>query len=322
MKATFRISIWLNLALLGGLIFVLTNQRKEEIVPAPVSSKVKPPLKAAASPVPPASPRMASKPFRWSQLESTKDYRIYVANLRAIGCPETTIADIVRGDAERAFSWERSQLALDGSGVGPWSRQAEEQLVASLLGGQPPAAETVALAQSPENGAPGNEVGNETTKTTVSAQNTAIPLQRVGSGEVAEIPAPTQSPEATPPAYPLFLQNVNWSALGFNADQQTAIAQVRQQFLNQINRLNQNPNEPANQSAPATNPNPTGSTALTQWQTALQNADDQLIASLGGDGYEKYVQQQYLAWYQPQVEAATTEGIPLIINPDAFRVSP
>jgi len=32
--------------------------------------------------------------FDWRQVES-EDYRTYLANLRAIGCPETTIRDIV-----------------------------------------------------------------------------------------------------------------------------------------------------------------------------------------------------------------------------------
>ena len=45
---------------------------------------------------------------------SGKDYRVYIANLHAVGCPEATIEDIVRGDTERAFAWERNQLSLDG----------------------------------------------------------------------------------------------------------------------------------------------------------------------------------------------------------------
>lgn len=42
-------------------------------------------------------PAVEEIPFHWSQIEST-DYREYVANLRAIGCPEQMIRDIVAAD--------------------------------------------------------------------------------------------------------------------------------------------------------------------------------------------------------------------------------
>lgn len=309
------------MALLGGLIFVLMNQRKEETTAAPVLSEAKPPSSAVAAPAAPASSGVETEPFRWSKLVSTKDYRAYIANLRAIGCPEPTIEDIVRGDTDRAFAWERGQLDLDGTGTGPWSQAREMQLVASLLSGQPPV-ETAALAQSAENPMNGNSAFSVAAETTTPLQGAANQAQVNSGGMVAQVPVPQQSAGTGDPSYPLFLQNVNWSALGFNADQQATIAQVRQQFLSEINGLNQNPNDPASQNSGPANPNSNNSAPLTQWQTALQNADDQLLASLGSDGYEAYVQQQYHSWYQPQVVAANAEGKPLVINLDAFSVSP
>ena len=135
MKTALRVSIWLNLGLLGGLFFILLDWRKPATVPGPALSDAGPPVaKAAIAPATPP-PAAAPEPFHWSQLEAPNSYQTYIANLRAIGCPEPTIEDIVRGDAARTFSWERSQLGLDGSGAGPWSRSRELQLVASLLGG-------------------------------------------------------------------------------------------------------------------------------------------------------------------------------------------
>ena len=181
---------------------------------------------------------------------SAKDYRVYIANLHAIGCPEATIEDIVRGDTERAFAWERSQLSLDGSGHGPWSQARETQLVASLLSGQ------------------------SSTETGASAQSTENPGQGNHDSEVAQtLRAVTKRRGGQHPLIPLFLQNANWGALGFTAEQQAAIAQVRQQFQNEISGLNQNPGDAANQNAGTTsaggtpsNPNPNGAAALTQWQ--------------------------------------------------------
>ena len=43
-----------------------------------------------------------AKPFDWRTVESD-DYRQYVANLRAIGCPEKTIRDIIMADVTELF---------------------------------------------------------------------------------------------------------------------------------------------------------------------------------------------------------------------------
>lgn len=319
-----RISILLNLALLGGLIFFLASQRNEETASAPVSSEAKPSVQASATPASAASPGMESKSFRWRQLESTNDYRVYVANLRAIGCPEPTVEDIVRGDTERAFSWERRHLGLDGSGTGPWSRQAEMQLVASLLGVQPPAG-TTTLAQSADNGMGRNGGGNEVAESNVPAQSAANRMRGIRNDEVAEASVPFSSTGTESPSYPLFLQNPNWSALGFTAEQQEAIAQVRQQFENEISSLNQNAGDAENQNSSTTvtgdglpTPDPNDPAALTQWQRALQDADQTLRDLLGSQGYMAYEQQQYYAWYQPQAAAAAASGEPLNINPALF----
>ncbi len=42
-------------------------------------------------------------PFEWSQIESS-DYRQYIANLRAVGCPEEIIRDIIMADLNQAYA--------------------------------------------------------------------------------------------------------------------------------------------------------------------------------------------------------------------------
>jgi hypothetical protein len=91
------------------------------VQPAPVS-------------LPPATTLSESEPFRWSQLESATDYRLYVKNLRDAGCPKQTLRDIVTGNVDRAFSAERRRLNLDGNEPTEWSLVAEEQLINQLLG--------------------------------------------------------------------------------------------------------------------------------------------------------------------------------------------
>jgi len=304
----------------------LMNQRPKEPAPATVVSEAKPPAPATTTPYAPQTSGTKLASFRWNQLVSAGDYRIYIANLRAIGCPESTIEDIVRGDAARAFSWERRELGLNGSGAGPWSRSREMQLVASLLGAHPPAG-TTTVAQNTGSGPERDGGGNEVAEFTAPVQSATDHVRRVrGNGEVAEASLPSSSAGMESPSYPLFLQNPDWSALGFTAEQQSAIAQVRQQFQSEISGLNQNPGDAADQKASTTGtggspsaPDPNDSDALTQWQKALQNANQQLHGLLGAQAYMAYEQQQYYAWYQPQVAAAAASGEPLAINPTAFH---
>lgn len=50
--------------------------------------------------------------FDWHQVESA-DYRTYVKNLRAIGCPEETVKDIVTADLLQAFAARRAKIMAE-----------------------------------------------------------------------------------------------------------------------------------------------------------------------------------------------------------------
>lgn len=65
-------------------------------------------------------------PFRWSEVESG-DYRQYIANLRAVGCPEQVIQDIILADLNQLFAprvaaiWKPRRSEY-------WQKTANEQL--------------------------------------------------------------------------------------------------------------------------------------------------------------------------------------------------
>ena len=249
MKATMKISVLLNAFLLGGLIFVWTNLRKEGAALPPAGTKVEPLSHAVVQSAPPVvRTEVESKPFHWSQLLSKNDdYRDFVANLRAAGCPEPTVEDIVRGDAERAFYAKRAELNVDGTASGPWSASAQIQLVAYLLG-RSPAKEMAANLAPP---------------------SPAVHRRR---------PSPVQTV-----SMPIVMQNIDLAALGLNNDQQQAIAEVRQNFLEQVGGTNPNPKDPA---------------FLARWQQAQMEADTRLRATLG---YQVYMEYQ-IAGYQMALE--------------------
>ena len=305
MKYWFRASLYLNLLLSATLLIAFYHWRggKNQSRPLPQKTRdIKAVKRLAAQPLvnslsSPAQPRR----FTWKQLESSKSYRQYIANLRAVGCPEATIEDIVRGDTRRAFAYERQQLGLSGSGYGPWSRSRARQLVASLLGN--PANEGAKSAATDyatiAPASPGTM--NAGLPGSVSQPNTAAPAPTGSTGMAV--------------AYPLFLQNVNWAHKGFSPIQQADILTVRDHFKRQLQLASTgaaaNPNANAS-SSPAAN-----SIGSPPWQAAVKSANAQLRGLLGAQAYNDYAQQQYYSWYQPQV-AANGQGQSLNLNLPAF----
>ena len=95
----FLISIGINVAL-GILLFQTTRNR-----PTKASNEQ---FLLTRNPGPPrgieSAPAAHSdfKRFDWKSVESA-DYKTYLANLRAAGCPEETIRDIIRADVTKLY---------------------------------------------------------------------------------------------------------------------------------------------------------------------------------------------------------------------------
>lgn len=107
MKPILRISILLNLTLAVAAVLVIRKPAKVDGNPSgaePVAS-TKPatelPLENLAASN--ATVVFTTNAFHWQQLEST-NYDTFVVNLRAIGCPDRTIRDLVFADAERRYA--------------------------------------------------------------------------------------------------------------------------------------------------------------------------------------------------------------------------
>jgi hypothetical protein len=80
----------------------------------------------AAAPTPPTVVYKTNQ-FHWSQLEST-DYRQYIANLRAVGCPETTLRDIIVTDVMRLYAARRGKFFQNGHPFKYWETDEKRKL--------------------------------------------------------------------------------------------------------------------------------------------------------------------------------------------------
>jgi hypothetical protein len=63
---------------------------------------------------------IASRPANWAALEST-NYHVYIANLRAFGCPEETVKDIILTDIAKVYARKRADLKRQGRPYRFWS---------------------------------------------------------------------------------------------------------------------------------------------------------------------------------------------------------
>lgn len=101
----------LNLALAGFLGWLLFERTPQPLLTPRVSQNVADrtqPEQTNATQLP-AILNYVTNRFHWQQIESTH-YEQYVANLRAIGCPEKTICDIIVPDLRIRYRSERAAL--------------------------------------------------------------------------------------------------------------------------------------------------------------------------------------------------------------------
>ena len=70
--------------------------------------------------------------FHWRQVEST-NYATYIANLRAIGCPEPTIKDIILTDVMKLFAERRGQFYQNGREFKFWETSERHALTARQM---------------------------------------------------------------------------------------------------------------------------------------------------------------------------------------------
>jgi hypothetical protein len=244
MRAALISSILLNVTLLLFLV------RKPAPPPAPQVAADQPAAAASASKAPVAK-RPDDAPFSWSRLESA-DYRVYIANLRSIGCPEQTIRDIITADVHNLFQARKRELEQQaartkGISPGPSAAQSspedqsrklpedERSLIAMLLGPDPeaPADDVPSLAAFPRR------------------------------------PPPVDRPISMP----LVFADVDVTSLHLDDSRAQVISILQKNFLEKLGGEALDPNDPA---------------YLQRWQQAQPEIDEMLKTMIGINAYQQY----------------------------------
>jgi hypothetical protein len=285
MRTMIKISVLLNAVLLGTAIFLREHPRT-----VPVSAPAIPAVAATVEPDTAPAPVVQTvvAPFHWNQLMSTNDYRSFVANLRAAGCPESTVEDIVRGNVQRAFDWKREELHAAGSEPGPWSAQAQGDMVAYFLG------------QAPDFREPANVEEGSATVAPLERPVTAalVPIQDIEPAALAALNLSDEQKQIISE-----VQRTYSAAL--NGQKQLAADASQSSQSSQASDTTQNPQNPASLAAPQPAQSGANSGPQARQEQALIQADANasLEGALGSDGYLGYTLAQEQTALENQLKA-------------------
>src|SRR6267143_4470910 len=113
-RSLLIVSLGLNLGLLLAVAYqarrLQSSTAHNSVSPSTSSPQPSWPQRSTKAPTSSGTSQGQQKPaFHWRQIESS-DYKTYIANLRAVGCPEQTIRDIIIADVTKAYEARKATL--------------------------------------------------------------------------------------------------------------------------------------------------------------------------------------------------------------------
>jgi len=252
-KSILVLSLLLNVVIAVSAGIFLRKSPARPVPRALAEGPAAPTLAPAPQPLEEAVKSTAVEPFRWSQLSSDDD-AAYIHNLRAAGCPETTIRDILSASIGHRFDQKREVLreqrakgALDGTSLTEAIAQSwdeQNDLLARLFGGP---------ASFGSDGA-------------VARAASSVPA-KAATSEADSIPFKALSRSGNPAPLAVLEPDPSW---GLNDLQLGLWEQVAEQFVESIGGPGQNPKDPAYRQ---------------RWEKAQAAADDKFRSALGDELY-------------------------------------
>ncbi len=112
-----------QLALLAAVIYLVRETARVERLSRQQHVVVKP---VAVPAIPPKVITLTrTNDFHWAQLES-EDYRTYIARLRAVGCPEETICDLIIADVDKLLAPRLHAVVPPRKELAYWQSEEKE----------------------------------------------------------------------------------------------------------------------------------------------------------------------------------------------------
>src|SRR5688500_8231861 len=134
MKTGIALLLGLSITILASIAYLNTRRTPQQVVSGPTETAEQPaPVRERRVGFKAAVTSTTMEKFDWSQLEST-DFKTYMANLRAIGCPEETIRDLIVADVNKLFAPRFAALAAETQKFQYWRSSRSKAGKESLLG--------------------------------------------------------------------------------------------------------------------------------------------------------------------------------------------
>ena len=133
-RTTIVILAALNVISFGAVGYLMTarptESRKENLRQISPTEPPKIQPRARLRPTTALSTPASGSRFHWKEVEST-DYKDYIVNLRAIGCPEVTIRDIIVADVNKLFAARTGALSASAREYKYWQTGAAKDKLVS-----------------------------------------------------------------------------------------------------------------------------------------------------------------------------------------------
>lgn len=271
----FMVSLAANVVLI--VTFGMLELRQPDThAPLPVKT-----VNTTAKPAHATNPATIAPKFHWRQLDAP-DFVGFVANLRAIGCPEATIRDIVDGelreiDAVQAADGSASTLPASASAAHfertiAAREQHRMQLLASILSANSTASSPTAPAQGPD-----------------LSKNAAVAMSK--AQVVQQIPAVFQvgnDPALPAPGSPDGSQELSTVITDSSIDPETAgqLTRMRQDFAESVSQT-------------SSNVDPNSREYIREWWRAKRESDDRFSSMFGGEALNNIYRQSMLSLPPP-----------------------
>ena len=247
------LSLTLNLLLVTMTLLsrnTAPNNRPVEVVTIAKTTTVKP--------LPPAK---APRPFHWSQLE-TPDFANYVKNLRAIGCPELTIRDIVGGELTEIYEQKRLDAATHNRG-----RLLEAEILKLQTEQDNLLTNLTAVAAAPAQNSTGPAMAATQTPAATQIASGAIAT----TSQVADIPVAftygSKLGNIVTQQGSLVVSNDQASSVALDSATTNSLTAIQQDFVQSLGDT----------------ANPDTEAYRLRWEQARRHADDLFSSRFGGD---------------------------------------
>ncbi len=278
-------SLLLNVMLVVTLVVMWQVRPEPTTLHLPAQRSVNAVAKIKPETTKTAATQEQARPFHWRQLEAP-DFPTYVKNLRAIGCPEATIRDIIQCELNEVYAAKRQEIEREIATAPPQSRpplkerlqhlNTEETAMFSASLSSSPATYAAATQSSPSaqtpTGAPSSTNVQTSTGTqgagftptgasaaSVQSASTLTPTAFLAGNDPNRVtPAGTLTPTPTDPS--------------LNPAATAIISQMRTDFASAMQDVTADPSSPVYRE---------------RWLSAQRASDEQFSSMFGGDYFIK-----------------------------------